>query len=72
MRKIVTYIILLSTLFTYAQCLHDNHRDLLTEEYPHGGRGHQSELLKNPALVKIAEAHNCSVVQVILDSCPQP
>lgn len=34
--------------------------------YPLGGRGHQSELLKDPVLVKIAEAHNRSVVQVIL------
>lgn len=34
--------------------------------YPLGGRGHQSELLKDPVLVKIANAHNCSVVHVIL------
>lgn len=34
--------------------------------YPLGGRGHQSELLKDPVLVKIAEAHHRSVVQVIL------
>lgn len=34
--------------------------------YPLGGRGNQSELLKEPVLVKIAEAHNRSVVQVIL------
>lgn len=34
--------------------------------YPLGGRGHQSELLKDPVLVRIAEAHDRSVVQVIL------
>ena len=34
--------------------------------YPLGGRGHQSELLKDPVLVSIAKAHGKSVVQVIL------
>lgn len=34
--------------------------------YTLGGRGHQSELQKDPVLVKIAEAHNRSVIQVIL------
>lgn len=34
--------------------------------YPLGGRGHQSELLKDPVLVRIAKAHDRSVVQVIL------
>lgn len=34
--------------------------------YPLGGRGHQSELLKDPVLVKIAEAHNCSTAQAVL------
>lgn len=34
--------------------------------YPLGGRGHQSELLKDPVLVKIAKAHDCSVAHVIL------
>jgi len=34
--------------------------------YPLGGRGHQSELLKDPVLVKIAQVHNKSVVQIIL------
>lgn len=34
--------------------------------YPLGGRGHQSELLSDEALVKIAENHNKTVAQVIL------
>ena len=34
--------------------------------YPLGGRGHQSELLKDPVLMRIAEAHGKSLVQVIL------
>lgn len=34
--------------------------------YPLGGRGFQSELLKDPVLTKIAKAHDRSVVQVIL------
>lgn len=34
--------------------------------YPLGGRGHQSELMSDPALVNIANAHNKSVVQVML------
>lgn len=34
--------------------------------YPLGGRGHQKELLSDETLVKIAENHNVSVVQVIL------
>ena len=34
--------------------------------YPLGGRGYQSELLKDPVLERIAEAHGKSVVQVIL------
>lgn len=34
--------------------------------YPLGGRGFQSELLNDPVLVRIAEAHKRSVVQVIL------
>jgi len=34
--------------------------------YPLGGRGHQSELLKDPVLTRIAAAHGKSLVQVIL------
>lgn len=34
--------------------------------YPLGGRGHQTELLHDPVLVEIAEAHGKSVAQVIL------
>lgn len=34
--------------------------------YPLGGRCHQSELLKDPVLVRIAQAHDCSVAHVIL------
>lgn len=34
--------------------------------YPLGGRGHQTELLNDETLVKIAEKHNVSVAQVIL------
>ena len=34
--------------------------------YPLGGRGHQSELLSDPVLQCIAEAHGKSLVQVIL------
>lgn len=34
--------------------------------YPLGGRGHQKELLKDPVLQRIAQAHGKSLVQVIL------
>ena len=34
--------------------------------YPLGGRGHQSELLNDPVLQRIANAHGKSLVQVIL------
>lgn len=34
--------------------------------YPLGGRGHQKELLQDPVLLQIAQAHNKSVAQVIL------
>lgn len=34
--------------------------------YPLGGRGHQTELLSDPVLAKIAEEHEKSVAQVIL------
>jgi diketogulonate reductase-like aldo/keto reductase len=34
--------------------------------YPLGGRGYQTELLSDPVLKRIAEAHGKSVVQVIL------
>lgn len=34
--------------------------------YPLGGRGHQRELLNDPVLIKIANAHGKSVAQVIL------
>ena len=34
--------------------------------YPLGGRGHQEELLKDPVLQRIAQAHGKSLVQVIL------
>ena len=34
--------------------------------YPLGGRGHQTELLNDETLVKIANNHNKSVAQVIL------
>lgn len=34
--------------------------------YPLGGRGHQKELLNDPVLKEIADAHNKSVAQVIL------
>ena len=34
--------------------------------YPLGGRGHQSELLNDPVLVRIAQSHQRSVVQVML------
>ena len=34
--------------------------------YPLGGRGHQSELLSDPTLQRIADAHGKSLVQVIL------
>lgn len=34
--------------------------------YPLGGRGHQSELLNDPVLQRIADAHGKSLVQVIL------
>lgn len=42
-------------------------QDIVVEAwYPLGGRGHQKELLNDETLVKIAEAHNKSVAQVIL------
>lgn len=34
--------------------------------YPLGGRGHQKELLKDPVLQRIAQAHGKSLVQIIL------
>ena len=34
--------------------------------YPLGGRGHQTELLSDPVLQRIADAHGKSLVQVIL------
>lgn len=34
--------------------------------YPLGGRGHQKELMQDPVLLQIAQAHNKSVAQVIL------
>jgi diketogulonate reductase-like aldo/keto reductase len=34
--------------------------------YPLGGRGYQTELLSDPVLKRIAEAHGKSLVQVIL------
>jgi diketogulonate reductase-like aldo/keto reductase len=34
--------------------------------YPLGGRGHTSELLSDPVIKKIAEAHNVTSAQVIL------
>jgi diketogulonate reductase-like aldo/keto reductase len=34
--------------------------------YPLGGRGHTSELLSDPTIAKIAEAHGVSAAQVIL------
>ena len=34
--------------------------------YPFGGRGHTSEILNDPTIVEIAEAHNRTAAQVIL------
>ncbi len=34
--------------------------------YPFGGRGHTSEILNNPTIVEIANAHNRTAAQVIL------
>ena len=34
MRRLFTYLMLLSTLFTHAQCMHVHHRDGWTEEIP--------------------------------------
>ena len=65
LRRLFTYIMLLSTLFTHAQCMQVHHSDGWTETIP-VDQIDRSELLKDPVLVKIAETHNRSVVQVIL------
>ena len=66
-----TYSLNNETCFNSVYTALKNGYRLIDTAYMYGnedevGRGHQSELLKDPVLERIAEAHGKSVVQVIL------